>query len=90
MSSKMLNRPVIGLVSGLMVGLLSGQASATEEVVVYGTATTVVLEPAQLRADMQEHVKVLNERLKASIASDLKQLATPNVQLASGETASRG
>lgn len=90
MSSRMLNRPVIGLLSGLVLGLLACQASATEEIVVYGTMPAVFTEPAQIKADMHENVEVLNERLKLSIENDLKQLATPKLQLASGETASRG
>ena len=89
MSSRKLIRPGIGLMSGLVVGLLSCQVSATEEIVVYGTVPAVA-ESDRLEADLQEHVKALNERLKLSIENDMKQLVMPKVQLASGETGSRG
>ena len=41
------------IVAGLLVGLLAQQASATEEIVVYGsTASVVKVDPAVFRAEM--------------------------------------
>ena len=45
--SKVTRNRLAGLIAGLSVGLLAQQASATEEIVVYGSASSVFkIEPA--------------------------------------------
>jgi len=67
---------------------LDCRISATEEVVVYGRPNVLRLDGERLKTEMREAVRVVNERLKASIEIELKELALPKVELASSEVRS--
>lgn len=71
-------------------GLLAEQAAATEELVVYGTDTDGVSTGADLRLEMKEYVKALNQDLKDALDKDVKRLTAPRLQLALHDTVSRG
>jgi len=92
MLTSKLNKPMTALVAGLIAGLMSQTAAATEEVVVYGTAAA---EPAQRReAEFQSEIKAyaqsLNEDLKATLDKELKSLPAPKLELALSEIETRG
>ena len=61
--SKVTRNRLAAVVAGLSVGLLAQQASATEEIVVYGSASSVFkVEPAMFRAEIDNYVRTLNSR----------------------------
>lgn len=82
----------MSLAVGLTAGLLTQQAAAAEELVVYGTPGLfgIVFEQQAVRADIDGYVKTLNERLKTTIAADLKRSEEPKVELVSNELRARG
>ena len=76
------------VVAGLMVALLAQQASATEEIVVYGSATSVVkVDPAVFRAEIDNYIRTLNSELRTTLDQDLKRMPAPKVELASNTAA---
>jgi hypothetical protein len=92
MSTSKLNQPITALVAGLVAGLLSQTAAATEEVVVYGTATVEQAQrrEAEFQAEIKEYAQSLNEGLKATLARELKSLPALKLELAVGEMQTRG
>jgi hypothetical protein len=84
--------PRTALMSGLLVGLLSHQASATEEIVVYGSeaVAAAAVEQAAFESERQDYLRSLNEQLKATLEQDLKRIAAPTLQIASSGAATRG
>lgn len=78
-----------GLGVGMVVGLLAQQATATEEMVVYGTAAAAEarVEPAMFRAEIENSINSFNEQLRAMLERDLKLALAPKVELASAAEA---
>jgi hypothetical protein len=88
--SKVTRNRLAGLIAGLSVGLLAQQASATEEIVVYGPASSVLkIEPAVFRAEIDSYIRTLNSELRTTLDRDLKRMPT-KVELASNTTPVRG
>jgi hypothetical protein len=89
--SKVTRNRLAGLIAGLSVGLLAQQASATEEIVVYGSASSVFkIEPAMFRAEIDNYVRALNSQLRATLDQNQKPRAEPKVELANNTTPVRG
>jgi hypothetical protein len=79
------------VVAGLFVGLLAQQASATEEIVVYGSASSVFkIEPAMFRAEIDNYVRALNSQLRTTLDRNQKPTPAPKVELANNTTPVRG
>jgi hypothetical protein len=80
------------LAVGLTVGLLARQATATEELVVYGTPTAVEVaaQHALFRTEIDGYIRSLNEQLRSTLDQDLKGLLAPKLELASAELRARG
>lgn len=79
------------VVAGLFVGLLAQQASATEEIVVYGPASSVVkIDPAVFRAEIDNYIRTLNSELRTTLDQDLKRMPALKLELASNTTPVRG
>jgi hypothetical protein len=79
------------LVAGLFVGLLAQQASATEEIVVYGSAiSTVKVDPAVFRAEIDNYIRTLGSELRITLDQDLKRMPAPKLELASNTPPARG
>jgi len=79
------------VVAGLFVGLLAQQASATEEIVVYGSpASAVKVDPAVFRAEIENYIRTLNSELRITLDQDLKRMPVPKLELASSTTPARG
>ena len=80
-----------GLAVGLAVSLLAQQATAAEELVVYGPAASVAVKRDQeaFRAEIENFVRALNEQLKQTLDADLKRALAPKLELASAETHTR-
>jgi len=79
------------VVAGLLVGLLAQQASATEEIVVYGSAASVVkVDPAVFRAEIDSYIRTLNNELRITLDQDLKRMPAPKLELASNDAPARG
>ena len=73
------------------MGLLAQQASATEEIVVYGSASSVFrIEPAVFRAEIDNYVRTLNSELRATLDQSQKPRPEPKVELANNATPVRG
>ncbi|HVS22270.1 MAG TPA: hypothetical protein VMU03_00990 [Gammaproteobacteria bacterium] len=78
------------LIAGLFVGLLAQQASATEEIVVYGSAASAVkVDPAVFRAEIANYIRTLNIALRTTLDQDLKRMPAPKIELASNTTPPR-
>ena len=79
-------------VAVLVVGLLSQQARASEEMVVYGSVRTyaVKVDPQVFRAEIDSYIRALNTELKATLDRDQKPVEAPKVELASNVTQGRG
>ena len=89
--SKVTRNRLAALVAGLSVGLLAQQASATEEIVVYGSASPVFrVQPAVIRADIDNYVRTLNSQLRATLDRNQNRAPAPKVELANNTTAVRG
>lgn len=70
---------------------LDSAARVMEEVVVLGRRPSpVIVDRQRLKAEMAQTIRVLNERFKVSIETELKQLKAPRLELASGEDLSAG
>jgi hypothetical protein len=78
------------VVAGLSAGLLAQQASATEEMVVYGSVSsvTVKVEQSVFRAEIDNYIRSLNAELRTTLDQDLKRV--PKLELASNGTRARG
>ena len=89
--SKVTRNRLAGLIAGLSVGLLAQQASATEEIVVYGSASSVFkIERAMFRADIDNYVRALNSQLRTTLDQNQKPTPAPKVELANNTTPVRG
>jgi len=89
--SKVTRNRLAGLIAGLCVGLLAQQASATEEIVVYGSASSVFkIEPAMFRAEIDNYVRTLNSQLRTTLDQSQKRAPVPKVELANNTTPVRG
>ena len=79
------------IVAGLLVGLLAQQASATEEIVVYGsTASAVKVNSAVFRAEIDNYIRTLNSELRITLDQSLKRMPAPKIELASNDSPARG
>lgn len=79
------------LALGLAVGLLAQQATATEEMVVYGSAPAVVkLDQQAFRAEVESYLREVNAQMKETLEADLKRALAPKVEVASVELQARG
>jgi hypothetical protein len=80
------------VVIGLSAGLLAQQASATEEMVVYGSAATAGFRFEQdvVRAELANYMRSLNAELRITLDRDLKRTSMPKLELASTATRTRG
>jgi hypothetical protein len=89
--SKVTRSRLAPVVAGLFVGLLAQQASATEEIVVYGPASSVVkIDPAVFRAEIDNYIRTLNSELRITLDQDLKRMPALKLELASNTTPVRG
>ena len=79
------------LAVGLAVGLLAQQATATEELVVYGSAPAVVkADRRAFRAEVESYIREVNARLRESLDADLRRALAPKIEVASLELQARG
>jgi hypothetical protein len=78
--------------TALLLGVLSQQAAATEEIVVYGTEVVAQIEARQamFRSEMDEYIRSLNERIKATLQESVKDQTVPKLEVASTEEPVRG
>jgi hypothetical protein len=76
----------------LLLGAFSQQAAATEEIVVYGTDVVARIEAreAMFRTEMDEYIRSLNERIKATLHETVKSQSFPKVEVASSKQPVRG
>jgi hypothetical protein len=86
------NAPITSLVIGLIAGLFSQLAAATEEIVVNGTAAAAQAQAQEVRfqTEMKNYAQSLNQNLKATLDRELKKQPAPQVRLAIGEIPTRG
>jgi hypothetical protein len=63
-------------------------ACTMEEVVVYGMAAVPHFDQEQLKADLREQARTLKEQFKGSIEMELKRIAAPRLDIASGRSQS--
>ena len=80
------------VVIGLAAGLLAQQASATEEMVVYGSAAAAGfrVERSVFQAEIDNYIRSLNAELRIALDKDLKSTLTPKLELASTAPPARG
>jgi hypothetical protein len=92
MLTSKINRPITTLIAGLVVALLSQTATATEELVVDGTAAAEQAQKreAEFQSEIKEYAQSLNEDLKATLDKELRSLPAPKLELAVGEVQTRG
>jgi len=92
MLTSKLNRPSTTLIAGLVVALLSQTATATEELVVDGTAAAEQAQrrEAEFQSEIKEFAQSFNEDLKATLGKELRSLPAPKLELAVGEVQTRG
>lgn len=88
MNTRLKNR-AIALLSAI---LLSQQAAAIEEVVVYGTDTSVKTESVaeKIHAAMSEFVAELNEAQKLRLDAELAKIGERRIQIAASTLPTRG
>lgn len=91
MTSK-LNHPRAAVWVGLAAGLLVQTSAATEEIVVYGRkpALEVQARAVEFQNQTKDYAQSLNEKVKATLDKQLKQIAAPKLELAVGEVSTRG
>lgn len=89
---KALINPGTSLCVGLLVGLLSHQAAAMDEIVVSGADATARIEASHAFFDsqMKAFIRTLSANLKANLEKDLKHLPKPALRLAANELPTRG
>ena len=92
MFTRILTPGATAAAAALLLGTVSNQAAATEEIVVYGTEVLAQIEArdAMFRSEMDEYIRSLNERIKATLLESVKSRAAPKLQLASVEEPVRG
>ena len=80
------------IAAALLLGAFSQKAAATEEIVVYGTDVVARIEARQamFRTEMDEYIRSLNERIKATLQEDVRIRAIPKLEVASSEEPVRG
>ena len=89
--SKVTRNRLAAVIAGLSVGLLAQQASATEEIVVYGWASSAPkIERAMFRAEIDNYVRALNSQLRTTLDQNQKPTPAPKVELANTRTPVRG
>jgi hypothetical protein len=89
--SKVTRNRLAAVIAGLSVGLLAQQASATEEIVVYGSASSVFrIEPGVFRAEIDNYVRTLNSQLRITLDQSQKRTPAPKVELANNTTPVHG
>lgn len=89
--SKVTRNRLAAVIAGLSVGLLAQQASATEEIVVYGSASSVFkIQPAVFRAEIDDYVRTLNRELRTTLDQNRNRATEPKVELANNTTPVRG
>jgi hypothetical protein len=89
--SKVTRNRLAAMVAGLSVGLLAQQASATEEIVVYGPASAVFkIQSAAFRADIDNYVRTLNSQIRTTLDQNRNRTPAPKVELANNTTPVRG
>ena len=87
MSTQNLTGPTMSFAGALLVGLLSQQAGATEELVVYGSAATAVgVDQGMLQADVELYIR----SFKLQLQTTLDQQLEPKIELASSVDVTRG
>ncbi|HLF09749.1 MAG TPA: hypothetical protein VJA26_00925 [Gammaproteobacteria bacterium] len=87
MTTRKLIPPNTGLAGALVIGLLSQQAGATEEMVVYGAATAAIsVEQGLLRSEVERYIR----SFKLQLDQEIKRQSAPKVELASSGIATRG
>jgi hypothetical protein len=89
MATRKLLIPGATLVIGLAAGLLAQQASATEELVVYGNAPAVTVREAY-RAEVESYMRSVSAQIKATLAADRKSATARKIEVASNELQARG
>ena len=67
-------------------GHISAPAPEMEEVIVYGKRIVAGLSEQHLELELREQMRVMKERMKAAITSELKEIAAPRLQLAGADT----
>ena len=92
MATRKLLNPGATLVIGLAAGLLAQQASATEEIVVYGNAAAIGVRaaPEAYRAEVESYMRSVGEQIKATVDANLKRAATPKLEVATIGLQARG
>ena len=89
--SRVTRNRLAALVAGLSVSLLAQQASATEEIVVYGSASAVFkVQPAEFRAEIDKYVRTLTSELQTTLDQNQDRTPAPKVELANNTTPARG
>jgi hypothetical protein len=78
--------------AALLLGVFSQQAAATEEIVVNGTDVAARIEArhAMFQTEMDEYIRSLNERIKATLQETVKIQALPKMEVASSKVPVRG
>ncbi|HEX7080620.1 MAG TPA: hypothetical protein VF329_06375 [Gammaproteobacteria bacterium] len=64
---------------------LQAEPPAIEEIVVSGGRAASSFEIERLRADVREHMRALNERLRETLEAELKQFADATLNLAEAD-----
>ncbi len=81
----------VAAVGVLLVGLLSQQAWATDQIGVTGNSVPVSISDEQrlFKSDTEQYIRAYNEHLRATIGKDLKRQLAPRIELASSRTPTR-
>ena len=76
----------------LLLGFVGQEAIADEEIVVYGNDAVAMIEAQQalFRSEMDEYVRSVSDRIKATLDGDLKHLTAPRIEVASLNDSVRG
>jgi hypothetical protein len=92
MMSTVTHKLLTPVVIGLSAGLLAQQASATEVMVVYGSAAAAGyrVEQSVYRAEIDSYIRSLNAEFRTTLDRDLKRTLAPKLELASTATRTRG
>jgi len=80
------------MAAALLLGAFSQKAAATEEIVVYGTEVVAQIQArdAMFRSEMDEYIRTVSERIKATLQESVKSQAVPKLEVASSEEPIRG
>ena len=89
--SKVTRNRLAAVLAGLSVGLLAQQASATEEIVVYGSQSAVFkVQPAVFRAEIDNYVRAVNSQIRTTLDQNQSHAPATKVELANNTTPVRG